>query len=225
MGREIVQPTVTIREDHGNEEAHPAWGMIGASRVQTSPPGANLFDSDIRHQHTVVVRISTASRRRHLARDWKHAEKNFVEVEMSEAQWASFVSSMNSGDGVPCTIRRREDELQVPGFPPEARLRESIEEVRTAAAKAFERVAEAMAAYEEKKSAANLRDLHFAIQNAPSNIAFVGDSLTEHAENVVQKARVDIEAMVLAKAAQLGIEPGEVGTLELAPGEPDERSS
>lgn len=214
MKREITQPTLT---EHGDEK-HPAWGLIGASRVQTSPPGASLFDSDIPHQHTIMVRISTASRKRDLHSDWKHAEEQFVEVEMSEAQWASFVSSMNTGDGVACTIRRREDEYLVPSFPHEARLQQSIEEVEQAADRAFEKVREALAAYEEKKNAANLRALHFAIENAPRNIAFSADSLTEHAENVVQKARADIEAMVEAKAAQLKLDPGELSVPALGPG-------
>lgn len=212
---EPIPPTT----DENGYEIHPAWAMIGASRVQSSPPGAALFDSDIRHQHTVMVRISTASRRRDLNRDWLHAEKEFVEVQMSEAQWASFVSSMNTGNGVPCTVRRREDDYDVPGVLYEPRLQESMNETREAADEAFNAVAEAFAAYEEKKNAANLRTLKYAIQNAPSNIEFAGKSLTEHAENVVQKARADIEAMVLAKADQLGIEPSDLGPLALEEGD------
>lgn len=203
--------------DENGRETHPAWGMIGASRVQGTP--RVLFDSDIRHQHTVTVRISTASRKRDLNRDWLMPEKEFIEIEMSEAQWASFVSSMNSGSGVPCTVRRRGDEYDVPGVSYEPRLQESMDETRGAAERAFEEVRKAFAAYEEKKNAANLRNLKAAIANAPANVAFAGESLNEHAENVVQKARADIEAMVLSKATQLGIEPGDLdGTLALEEG-------
>lgn len=207
MKRETQDPTPA---EHGGEE-HPAWGLIGASRVSSSPPGAVLFDSDIRHQHSVIVRISTATRRRDLSRDWMMAKREFVEVEMSEAQWASFVSSMNAGQGVPCTIRRREDDWSVPGMPYEPRLQESMREVRVAADEAVAKVAEAFAAYKEKKTAANLRNLEFAIRNMPANAEFAASSLSEHAENVVQRARADIEAMVLAKAQQLGLEPGDLG--------------
>jgi hypothetical protein len=216
MPRDIQEPTLN---QHGDEE-HPAWGMIGASRVSTGPQGAVLFDSDIRHNHTVVVRISTAARRRDLNRDWRHAKQQFVEVEMSEAQWASFVSSMNVGDGVPCTIRRREDDWEVPGVPYEPRLRESMIEVQMAAIKAAEAVAEAFKAYQEHKTAANLRTLGYVIQNMPSNMSYAATSLNEHAENVVQRARADIEAMVVTKAAQLGLDPAELGgTAQLLAGE------
>lgn len=221
MAREIVRPTLS---EYG-AEVHPAWAMIGASRVQTGNPGATLFDSDIQHQHTVRVSISTASRKRDLNHDHLFSEREFVEVEMSEAQWASFVSSMNVGNGVPCTIRRREDEWAVPDMPFEPRLQESMNEVRDAASKAAQQVAEAFAAYQEKRSAANLRTLEYAIKNMPANITFAAKSLGEHAENVVQRARADIEAMVTSKAQQLGLTPGDLGmgAPQLTAGPDDER--
>lgn len=207
MPRDIIPPT---KNEYGGEE-HPAWAMIGASRVQNGPPGAVLFDSDIRHGHTIMVRISTASRRRDLNQDYLHSEKEFIEIEMSEAQWASFVSSMNVGNGVPCTVRRREGEWTVPGMPYEPRLQESMNETRQAADKVVEKIREAFEAYEAKKSAANLRTLRAAIENATPNVLFAAKSLTKHAENVVQRARADIEAMVASKARQLGIEPSDLG--------------
>lgn len=203
------QPIPETTDEKGYE-THPAWGLIGAHRGQAGPPGHVLFDSDIRHQHVVTVRLYTARRKRDLHHDWIGSDRPFVEVEMSEAQWAAFVSTMNSGDGVPCTIRLREDDWDVPGVLYEPRLQESMEETRGAAEKAFEAVREAFETYEEKKNAANLRNLKYAIQNAPSNVEFAGKSLVEHAENVVQKARTDIEAMVVAKATQMGLEPGDL---------------
>jgi hypothetical protein len=212
VSREIVPPAKGEHED----ETHPAFGLIGASRVQTGADGAVLFDSDIKHRHTVIVRVQTARRKRDLHRDWIGTDQRggIVELEMSEAQWASFVSSMNTGDGVSCTIRSREG-APVPGLPHEPRLHESISEVRGAAEKAFEKVKEAFAAVEENPTKKNIRHLKFAIENAPSNVAFAGESLTEHAENVVQKARADVEAMVEGKAAQYGLKPGDLGGTQL----------
>ena len=205
MQREVVDP---VRNERGDEE-HPAWGLIGASRV-TSTPGAVLFDSDVKHQHYVTVRLSTVSRRRDLHRDWLYPEREIVEVAMSEAQWASFVSSMNAGQGVPCTWLHRDRE-QMPEMPFEPRLAESMDEVRGAADEAAAQVAEAFAAYKAQKNVGNLRHLEAMIANMPANITFAAKSLNEHAENVVQRARADIEAMVVAKAESLGIEPGDLG--------------
>jgi hypothetical protein len=214
--RPIVNPTVN---EHGDEQ-HPAWALIGAHRV-SSTPGAVLFDSDLHHQHYVAVSIRAASRRRDLHRDWLHGHEEYIEVAMSEAQWASFVSSMNVGDGVPCTVERRGRE-QVPGMPYQPRLAESMDEVDNAADEALQKINDAFEKYREHKTVTNLRALEFAIKHAPSNMRFAAQSLSEHAENVVQRSRADIEAMVMVKAQQLGIEPGELGvTGQLVSGNPE----
>lgn len=218
MKRPIVQPTL----DSYGGEIHPAWVLVGASRINHSPPGAVLFDSDIKHQHYVVVRVKRASRKRSLNHDWLGGRSEIIEFAMSEAQWASFVSSMNSGEGVPATLlfdASVEDKL-VPGMPYQPRLKESMDEVRGAAAHAQANVEAAFAAYKERKTADNLRALEAAINNMTPNIAFAATSLTEHAENVVQRARADVEAFVATKARQLGLEPSEVGGfLELTTGD------
>lgn len=222
MARDIEEPTRTEVDAIGGgkevEERHPAWVMVGASRV-SSGGGAVLFDSEIQHQHFITVRLSSASRRRTLNRDWLHPEKEILEFAMSEAQWASFVSSMNSS-GVPATLLWRDQ--QVPGFPFEPRLQESMNEVRSAAEKALENVRQAFATYKERPIKANLRHLEAIIDNLPSNMTFAAKSLSEHAENTVQKARADIEAFVIHKAEQLGLEPGDLGMDRpaLGPAEP-----
>lgn len=207
--KNIQKPTVNER---GHEE-HPAWGLIGASRVSSSP-GATLFDSDIRHGHFVMVRLRRASRGRDLGHDRKYGEEGIMEIAMSEAQWASFVSTMNVGDGVPCTINRvgRED---MPEVPYEPRLAESMDEVRNAGEKVLEVIRGAMETYSEHHTKANLKRLESAIANAPNNMTYAAEVLSEHAENVVQRARADIEAIVVSKAEQLGIEPGEITDVRL----------
>lgn len=209
--RDVVEPTT----DEYGDESHPAWVLVGASRVSASNPGAVLFDSDIRHQHYVTVRVKRATRKRDLNRDWKHGRQQIVEFAMSEAQWASFVSSMNSGDGVPATLEwdATQDDPQVPGMPYAPRLQVSMDEVHGAAAEAQKKVQDAFAAYAEKKNAANLRSLEIAISHMTPNMDFAAKSLSEHAENVVQRAQVDIEAFVMSKARQLGLDPADLGAM------------
>jgi hypothetical protein len=199
------QPT----RDKWDAEVHPSWGLIGANRVSQGGAGAVLFDSDVRHNHYVILRIGRASRRRDLHRDWvgeSGGRGELVEVAMSEAQWASMISSMNTS-GVPCTIRRTEKDGQMPELDFDSRLDLTHKEVREKAEDAVEEVKRARDAYAERKTAANLRALHFAIENLPANFEFAAKSLTEHAEAVVQKSRADVEAFVMHKAQQLGLDP------------------
>jgi hypothetical protein len=213
--REIEEPTVDERGD----EHHPSFAVIGAYRGSCGPPGAALFDSDIRHQHTIRIRIKSATRKRDLNHDWIHGGKQYIEVELSESQWASFVSAMNSGDGVPCTLTDLGYE-QIPSAPFHPRLQESLKEVRGEAERAFDKIRDARDAYEAvladktSKVAARreaLSALHAAIENAGSGVEFAGKSLQGHAEKVVNNAKADVEAFVLAKARSIGYEPEELG--------------
>jgi hypothetical protein len=99
-----VEPTRVATNNAWSEyeENHPAYGMIGASRVSG---GAYLYGSDFRHQHWMTIRIHHGRLlRSDLSYDHYMAEGQIIEVELSEAQWATFVSAANVGDGVPCTI-------------------------------------------------------------------------------------------------------------------------
>lgn len=214
MARGVIHPT---KDEHG-DESHPAWVMIGANRVSHAGGpngGAVLFDSDIVHNHYVVIKLCRATRQRNLNRDWKHARQQIIEVALSEAQWASFVSSMGQGSGVPATLLwdLTLDDPLVPDMPFQPRLQESMDEVHNAAVAAQAAVKAAFDAYAEKRTAGNLRSLEFAIANMPANIEYAAKSLSEHAENVVQRAKVDIEAFVVDKAAQLAIEPSDISVL------------
>lgn len=208
--RKLSEPTV----DKYGQDVHPAWGMISAHRGQYGPAGAVLFDSDIRHGETITVRLHRASRKREVSRDWIHPYDEIVEVEMSLAQWASFVSSMNT-QGVPCTIRRTETEVFVDQAPYAPRLAESMADVHEAAMRTYDSVKAAFEKVREKPTKANIRDLEIALRNAVPNVDYSAKTLTEHAENVVQRARADVEAMVTTRAAQLGITEGDMPRLEI----------
>jgi hypothetical protein len=190
---------------------HPAFGIIGASRVSQGGAGggAVLFDSDVKHNHYVILRIGRASRRRDLHTDWVHeagGRGEIVEVAMSEAQWASMISSMNTS-GVPCTIRHTEKDGRMPELDFDSRLDLTHREVRQKAQDALAEVREALEAVKAKPTKANVRALENRLENAPANLEFAAKRLTEHAEEVTTKAKADVEAYVIQKAQELGINP------------------
>ncbi len=202
MPRAIQPPTIDERGD----ETHPAFAHIQANRT-TSTPGAVLFDSDLRHPHYVTLTISTASRKRDLSRDWLHPGKQLVQVSMSEAQWAQLVSAMNSG-GTPATLEYLSPSIPevgyIPGLPYAPRMQHNLQEIKDATTKMLAKARAALKAYKEHKTVGNLRALETALEHAESNTAFVAESLNEHVEETIVRAKSDIEAMV-AQASQHGV--------------------
>ena len=100
--RPTVEPTEKPASHGGIQYNHPAFGAISASRVTGG--SIVLHGSDFQHNGYVEVRISHADFTRDLNRDWHHTGKEIVSVMLSEAQWATFVSSLNTASGTPCTI-------------------------------------------------------------------------------------------------------------------------
>jgi len=88
---------------------HESYGMLGFYRVQgTDRP---LFGSSLKHNNTIRLTLKTGVHSRNLNRDWYYGGRTLFEVEMSASQFADLVSNMNVGDGVPVTIKRKENEL------------------------------------------------------------------------------------------------------------------
>lgn len=197
-----------------NEESHPSFAMAGVYRVSQGGAGASMFDSEIRHNHYVVLKIMRATRKRDLHRDWIFGGQQIIEVSMSMSQWGALVSSFNT-EGVPVTLAWL-DGRRIPEPPYEPRLAYSTDEVKEAGNRAFERIKAAAAKVKEaidgggkKAQREAMHNLDLAIEQAPGNMAFAAESLTEHVENVVGKARADIEAMIVdaAERAQLQLDP------------------
>ena len=215
MPREIVEPYI----DSEGEETHPAFGMASISRI-TATPGAVLFDSDLRHGQYIELRISEATRRRDLKQDWIFANRQIISINMSMAQWASLIASPNT-EGIPVTIASHGN-IPVPGIPHQPRLAVTMNEAHNAAEEAFGSIRKAMSVYQAaldckqpaKQRNAALAGLTAAIRNATANVDYAGQKFSEHAEEVVERSRADIEAMVTRHAERLGLGPVSLAELE-----------
>lgn len=203
------EPTeIRIAED--GDESHESWLLIRANQVSTT--GTHLFDSEIRHARYIEVSVTRCTRKRDLNRDWLHNTQTLIEIDMSEAQWGAFVSSFGNGSGVPATLAWFEGKM-IPRAVHNSRLDESHKEVSGAVARGMEQVKEAQAVVQEafeggagkKEMRALLSTLQLRIDQMPGNMEFAAKSMTEHVENVVTKARSDIEGMAY-QAAKSGTE-------------------
>lgn len=218
--------TKVVKRPRPDVEEHPSFAVARANRISSSPPGVSLFDSEIRHSHFVRLTIERANRRRDLMQDWIHATDRLIEIDMSMAQWGALVSSFGDGSGVPVTLAflTGEGSIAEPAYEP--RMKQSVEEVEGASDKVFGEVADAAAALRKafdgkagrKEMEQALWDLEIRLKNAKPNLKFAADSLTEHVENVVTKARYDIEATVRL-AAERGLDAADAVAGMLGAGE------
>jgi gas vesicle protein len=210
MNRHIEEVTIQHVDDPMGDErhTHPAFAQIGANRVSG---GATLYGSDFNHQNYISIRIAKSSLRRSLSNDWLVADLNpYIEVDLSEAQWATFVSSLNVGQGVACTLRYRNGEgvARLPN--PESRKDQFTKEARETCAESIDRINDLCAMIEatglSKKAKEELqKQAQRAASSMTSSLPFVMDQFGEHMEQTTEKAKIEINAYATSAVMRAGI--------------------
>jgi hypothetical protein len=158
----------------------------------------------------VIIRIGTSELHRGLNRDWHYERGHFIEVAMTEAQYAAFVGSPNRS-GVPCTIQRREGSM-VPGIPRRdtthiysdevtSKMRDMLTNLRAQR----EEILAATSKLSKVAQQQVVGSLSKAIQEIESNLPFVVESFNEHVETSIEKAKVEVEAYVTNTIMRAGL--------------------
>jgi hypothetical protein len=187
---------------------HPAYAQIRASRVSGN---AVLYGSDFIHQHYVTVSICNSTLRRHLSKDWAHGDEEYIEVALSEAQWAAFVSSMNVGSGTQCTLQRHNRKM-VPGLPAPVdrsaqfagelgeNMKQALEEIHALRSELGD------AKIPAKTTKAILSRLNRIECEIGSSSKFVADQFDKHMERTVEKAKIEVNAYATNTITRLGLD-------------------
>jgi len=85
---------------------HPSFANLYIGRSQSSGRVA-LFGSSIKHHDIITLKISPAYMDRDLNFDRYYAENHpYIEINMSQSQFAQAITSLNMGAGVPVTLRQ-----------------------------------------------------------------------------------------------------------------------
>jgi hypothetical protein len=218
MARPVEQePTVT--EDNsvigggGRRLSHPAFATIRASRVSGS---TRLFDSKIRHDGFVVVSIQGAELVEGPYDDHVYGHGRAIcEVAMSESQWVAFISRMNIGSGVPCTLQHgyTSNFAQTPSLPYQEdaveRLRRGAREMGasldTDTEKYVKEITDIAASLPKGKQAALMATLDRLVSRVNSNTSFAKERLIEFSEKLVVDAKTELNAVVTGMVTQLGL--------------------
>lgn len=184
-----------------DKDKQPYMGMVGLYRVSGK---VSLFDSETTHQNFIALRIRQASRRRGLSSDWIYGEEDLIEVYMSEAQFASMITSLNMGDGVPCTLHwiKGGAHIQPPGKPDD-QTDLFHDEMLEKLVKALD----ALKALKEQPGISKKRqhEIDQIIQELDNNTGFVANQFAEYMEHRVSKAKTEVEAYMNAFIHRAGM--------------------
>lgn len=191
---------------------HESYGMLGFNRATGS--SRNLFGSSISHNNTIIMRVKTASVDRKLNCDWYHGEKQLIEIEMSYTQFVEAITHMNSGDGVPITLRRvygksMEDTPFISKRKEfEDEIKQNVKEVNVKAKKLISEINDVFqsSGISKKNKDKILNALQQLNQEIESNMPYLQTCFNEQMDKTVTEAKGEIEAFVQERVMSLGIE-------------------
>jgi hypothetical protein len=210
-GRYVLKPEVNREEEpnivrreapfHEWEETHPSYGQITISRFQGGYP--NFYGSKIRHNGGITLKITRSVKHRSEYSETYYATNTLAEIVMTDAQFATLITSLNIGEGVPCTLRNIRGEY-MPLCPEKSLEQEITSDLNSRLAKIAENFKAGCERIEEilsKKGAINKKErneiasvYNRLMQELTSNLPFLHECMTESIQKSMHQAKVDIEA-------------------------------
>lgn len=187
-------------------ESHESYAVMGFSRgtYGGTEKGVPLFGSSILHRHTITLTIRRAQLKRDLNHDWHHGREHLIEVELSAGQFAEAITTLNCGEGVPCTLRWFDGKhLEGPPYRDRRELirNEFSERTEDAVTDLRETLANVERVFSEgtiKKADKEkiIRDLKMAIQEVTKNMPYVADCFEKTVSDTVVEAKQEIESFM-----------------------------
>lgn len=189
---------------------HPAQGQITLSRASGK---ASLYGSDFDPSHYISLTIHTSKLHRHLNNDWHHTDREIITVEMTEAQFATLITSVGLGKGSLCTIARR-DMKSVPQLPPaKPRADQFKAELLGEMSDTIETMKAAIAEVEGMKlpkgKTDRIKSLFGQLEKMLSgSVPFIASQFDEHMETTVEAAKMHLHGHITGAGLQsLGLNP------------------
>lgn len=206
-------------EDDRKVLRHPSYGLISISRISSSGKRRLFGSANEHHYHTVRIRIAEAEWERRDSGDRFYGSMsgygsgNVVEVELSAAQFAEFLTTSNVGMGVPCTIIYREGkEVE---SPPDVRveteeIRETFKERLRGVASRLEKQKKATLAALPKSIPDKIRQqveagLDGMLREITDHAPFISEMFREATERTTKAAKAEIDALVTHMIQLTGI--------------------
>lgn len=204
----------------GEIENHPAYGLVGIHRITGTK---KLYGSALdNHAGFMTLTVYRSTRHHSLSRDWYSAKsvRPLLEIHMSSAQFAEFITTPNVGFGVPCTLHYVKgcdncegevDRISSEATTEATKIVESFQvDLENTLAKLKSILHECESVLEKK--ALNKQDrgqvlklLKCAVQEFGSNIPFVLSQFQEAADKTVAQSKAEIDAMFGTVINRLGL--------------------
>jgi len=198
--------------DEDKKDEHESYGLVQMNRIDGQ--FSNLFGTNVDSSSAVALRIKKAYVERGLNKNWIHGNGEYIEVILSPNQFSELLTTMNHGQGVPCTIQhisgKRMEQPPARETEPEQIRAEFKEKVKELDQK-MDEFGQKIVTILDKKSILkadrdeirnHLRMLHREIG---ANFPFVLKQFNRSTEKIVKEAKSVVDAFVTQTINRAGI--------------------
>lgn len=193
---------------------HPSFANLYIGRSQCSGQKA-LFGSSIKHHDTITLKIFPAFIDRNLNMDRYFPEtRPYIEIEMSQSQFAQAITSLNMGAGVPVTLTRLNDQYIEPcpfvdkreQFSDEFRRdMNELSRKLTEATKHVEELVENKRTFNKADREQILSALKSVTHQLASNYPYMFSMFNEQMDKTVTEAKAEIESHLQARMEDMAL--------------------
>jgi len=198
-----------------DEETHPSFGMMGFTRVTFGGEGAVLHGSDIKHNTVIEMNLYHSSKKRGLNKDWHHADQTIAKVQMSQNQFATMITSMNMGDGIPVTLAMTETDGRLPAPEFNSVLELNKNEFKAKASEVANDTKILMASMKDILSGSGtvkkadretlIKLTEKVVREIDSNMPYMQETFAETMDDIVTDAKGTIEAFYQQRVIETGL--------------------
>jgi hypothetical protein len=199
--------------DNETTETHPSFGQLEIGRV-TSSQRVPLYGTSNQCRETIRLSIHESELHRSLNRFWHFSKKTLIEIDMSPAQFAEAITSLNNGSGTPVTIKYVNGKEMPP--PPyedtrdlfDQEFKKDIRDINAETNSAIDKVKAIINKKTVSKKELNevISGLEGIQRELNKNMPFVAKSFSEHMDKVMSSVKIEVDAFIDSKIRGAGIE-------------------
>lgn len=194
---------------------HPSFGLV--SFIKTTGNPGQLFGSVLsNHGSYIKLRINKAQVTRNHGYETYADRERLIEVELSAAQFAELITTMNVSVGTPCTISRIDGKTVE--RPPEKKqesdklhddfkdyVKKSTEALKTAFEK-IQDMADGKTALNKKNVKESMMYVETAIREFKMNSPYLIELFAESLEKMSQATKTELDAFFTLAVMKTGME-------------------
>jgi hypothetical protein len=211
----INKPVTTVEEKGpigGTVFTHPSFCMVRFTRINSNAKN-EFFGSDLQVSNFIELSVDSGEKRKDLSRDWYYSKDALVRIRMTESQFATLITTLNSGSGTPASLSYiKGDEIKLPRDYQKHVIDEYSDDAEKRmmnAKKSIDKIVEELKSHKgnmSKSQQQTLLSLATNVQNEIiGNMKFVMSSFQEKMDTIISNAKTEVEAFTEGVISRTGI--------------------